>query len=176
MDRSSDSDVTMLASETFHGILQKIQASRLNFSMQLTPFSAIISMRKCFMTDRYGSVMLPEKSQDQEVSESDNFQLERNLNLLEKEHAKTVGELNIAVETIKKLKQDLQHREINIENLQFSLAKSRETTIRLNQALSDTTKKFADEKNLIFREHKSEVKGWRKDLGEANQKYIRKEV
>ena len=42
----------------------------------------------------------------------------------------------------------------------------------MNQALSDTTKKFADKKNLIFREHKSEVKRWRKDLGEANRKHI----
>ena len=175
MDRSSDSDVTMFASETFYGILERIQTSKLNFSMQLTPFSALISMRKSFMTDRSGSVILPEKSQDQTICESDNLQLERNLNILEKEHAKTVGDLNIAVETIKKLEQKLRHRENDIENLQLSLAKSRETTIKLNQALCDNTKKFAEEKNLIFREHKSEVKRWRKDLGEANRKHIKLE-
>ena len=175
MDRNADSDMTMLASETFDGILKRIQTSRLNFSIQLTPFSAVISMRKSFVTDRSGSVFLPttyDHTHDQKANDVVNLQLERNLNDLEKKHVKAVGECTIAHETIKKLQQELQDREDTIKDLQISLAKSRESAFKLNQALSETITKYAEEKRVIFKEHKFEVKQWRKDLGEANRKHI----
>ena len=59
MDQLINSDVTTLASEMFDGILKRIQTSKLNFNIQLTPYSAFISIKKSFMTDKSGSVMLP---------------------------------------------------------------------------------------------------------------------
>ena len=54
-DRSSD----CLASQCFNDILNHIQDSCLNFHMQLTPFGAKISLKKSFIVDKKGVVVLP---------------------------------------------------------------------------------------------------------------------
>ena len=103
----------MLASKKFDGILREIQASHLNFSIQLTPFSALISIRKSFVTDRSGAVILPEnalhdKSHGSMVGDSPQNQLERNYNDLQKNYAKTVGDYTAALETIQTLEHELK--------------------------------------------------------------------
>ena len=49
----------MLADQTFHNILDGIQRSNLNFQLQVSPFSAYISLRKSLVKDLSGSVLLP---------------------------------------------------------------------------------------------------------------------
>ena len=49
----------MLASITFDKILKEIQSSNLNFRCQVSPFSAVISLKKSLVKERNGFVRLP---------------------------------------------------------------------------------------------------------------------
>ena len=52
-------DPKMIATQTFNNILDGIQKSNLNFQLQVSPFSAYISLKKTFVTDKSGSLLLP---------------------------------------------------------------------------------------------------------------------
>ena len=56
MDQFTDSDLTptMAAANTFNNILQQIQSSNLNFQLQISPFSAYISLKKTPAKDKLG--------------------------------------------------------------------------------------------------------------------------
>ena len=58
---SSDlkSNPTMLAAESFNHILKEVQILCLNFHLQISPFSAVISIKKSFIRDKSGEVVLP---------------------------------------------------------------------------------------------------------------------
>ena len=58
----SDVNPTMLANATFDKILEQIQTSNLNFQLTLSPFSAAISLKKSFIKDKYGNILLPSPS------------------------------------------------------------------------------------------------------------------
>ena len=55
----SDTNPTMLASRKFDEILEDIQNSKLNFHLQLSPFSAVISLKKSLIKDRSGVHLKP---------------------------------------------------------------------------------------------------------------------
>merc|ERR1712179_762962 len=61
MDEStiSECNLTMLATQSFNHILDQIQTSCLNFQIQVSPFSAIISLKKSFIKDKCGNLVLP---------------------------------------------------------------------------------------------------------------------
>ena len=63
MKLSTDSDIvpnpTMLASNVFEAIIDKIRYSNLNFQIQMSPFSAIVSLKKSFITNKSGIPLLP---------------------------------------------------------------------------------------------------------------------
>ena len=48
----------MEASATFDCLLMQVQNSKLNFKVDLSPFSAVISLKKTFIKDRFGNVQL----------------------------------------------------------------------------------------------------------------------
>ena len=50
---------TMLADQAFNKILDNVQKSNLNFQLQVSPFSALISLKKSLVKDRSGSLLLP---------------------------------------------------------------------------------------------------------------------
>ena len=56
---SSDLNPTMLAGKMFENILHQIQTSNLNFNLQLSPFSALISLKKTLVKDKTGTPLLP---------------------------------------------------------------------------------------------------------------------
>ena len=56
---NGDSDLTMLAENVFDDILDRIKNSRLNFHLQISPFSAYISLKKSLQKDRSGAVLVP---------------------------------------------------------------------------------------------------------------------
>ena len=55
----SDQNSTMMASNTFDRLLREIQASNLNFHLQVSPFSAQISLKKTLVRDRDGTYRHP---------------------------------------------------------------------------------------------------------------------
>ena len=52
----------MAASRTFHSILEQIQCSNLNFQLQISPFSANISLKKTPIKDKSGALVPPPPS------------------------------------------------------------------------------------------------------------------
>ena len=69
----SDKTLTMMAYQKFNSILQEIQSSHLNFQLQLSPFSALISLKKSFVREKDGSVSFPlhlgDKVSEAEISD-----------------------------------------------------------------------------------------------------------
>ena len=65
MEEFISSDFTnpeMIADQTFSNILDVIQKSNLNFQLQVSPFSAFISLKKSLVKNRSGSILLPPPS------------------------------------------------------------------------------------------------------------------
>ena len=59
-DSELNSTMMTAASSTFDNIVRLIQSSNLNFKLQLSPFTANISLKKTPVKDRYGSPLLPQ--------------------------------------------------------------------------------------------------------------------
>ena len=55
-DQFINSESTMCAAKVFQDILFKIQSSSLNYHLQVSPFSAVISLKRTFATDKTGAV------------------------------------------------------------------------------------------------------------------------
>ena len=70
---SSDTNTAMLAKKVFDGIVEQeqVQSSNLNFQLQLSPFSATIFLKKSFVRDKLGNMLLPSIN----VNRSDNNNL-----------------------------------------------------------------------------------------------------
>ena len=49
----------MDASARFENILAKVQNSNLNFKLEISPFSAVICLKKSFAKDKFGQVLKP---------------------------------------------------------------------------------------------------------------------
>ena len=54
-----DSDLAMAASISFSSIVNEIQQSKLNFKIELSPFSAVITLKKTVIKDGNGVSTLP---------------------------------------------------------------------------------------------------------------------
>ena len=49
----------MIAEKTFSNIIQQVQSSNLNFQLKLSPFSAMISLKKTLVKDKLGNIIKP---------------------------------------------------------------------------------------------------------------------
>ena len=116
----SDETPTMLASRMFDKILHDVQSSNLNFQVQISPFSAQISIKKSLLKERNGSFRLLPIQQSYRESEfstleSENKKLEMMLVTLHNEYAHTVDELSEANSRIKLLEECLDNNDKNEE-------------------------------------------------------------
>ena len=75
----SDCDPTMLAKKAFDQIIEQVQSSNLNFQLNLSPFSATISIKKSFVRDMFGNILLPSTMVIETESESKYETREREL-------------------------------------------------------------------------------------------------
>ena len=73
------------------------------------------------------------------------------------------------------LKDEVNNRDSEIQDLKLAKTKSKEAFEKLNKNLGETRVKFEKEKAAALKEHSAKVKGWRKELGEANRKIIKLE-
>ena len=125
MHQITDSDCknsAMLATEAFRQILDNIQSSNLNFQLQVSPFSAQISLKKSLVKDRAGNILHPptnfqfqsyensRKSHHEDVEniEEENKKLKNELLILHRNHKALVNDFNKACQTI----ETLENREI----------------------------------------------------------------
>ena len=59
MSQTSDTDLEMAVSATFSSILNEIQLSNLNFKIEMTPFAAIVILKKSVLRDKNGYPAIP---------------------------------------------------------------------------------------------------------------------
>ena len=115
---NSDSiNPTMLASEAFDSILDQIKNSCLNFHIQLSPFSAIISLKRSFTKDKSGNLLLPPISRVPVYNEvvDKNLNLEKDVAVLTKRHDEAVDECKEAHGIIESLKKTLNEEKVKLD-------------------------------------------------------------
>jgi hypothetical protein len=123
----------MVASRTFENILEQIQGSDLNFQIQISPFSALISLKKSLIKDKSGVPLLPPSSQDPASSKeiaalaTKNIMLEKKLNSLQREYENAVDDSEAAHRTIKSLEKESIKMEANNDLAEELLEKNFET-------------------------------------------------
>ena len=151
-------DVKMLANATFNEVISQIQDSCLNYTMQITPYSAMISIRKSFLTDRSGSTVMPFKAQESVVT-------------VEKKYLETVDDLKRAREKIQCLERTIVDRDETIAVLNTDLKNERKTTVNLNKELCNTNMKLKNERNATYNDLEADIEIWKKELSDMNIKH-----
>ena len=97
MEQLTDSDLNsaMCPSTIFYNILNQIQASNLNFQLQMSPFSAVVSLKKSFVKNKSGTTLFPQTlpnapSANTEYLVNKNQQLEKDILKLRNEYEQVV--------------------------------------------------------------------------------------
>ena len=162
MDQSHFSDLnpTMIASRTFHSIIQQIQSSNLNFQLQLSPFSANISLKKSPLKDKFG-VTAPLMAINNEVAslksktvklENDTFMKRTQSKEDEEGTSEALQELNIKSEIVKNLQLEIRElkkvnenfrstiedQDLLIKDLEISHIKRKDIADRLHKELGES--------------------------------------
>ena len=191
MNTILESDLTMATSISFSAILDEIQKSNLNFKIELSPFSAVVILKKTPIKDRKGIFAIPSppssflllKAQKEIIKlsqtianlESENYQLKW-------DKASTVDEcnkLNIANDNLKhkldaknaniKVEEDFLRKasETQFENeaLKVQLRKLESITAGFNKKLAEARLENDEEKAASKKSFKKEIKQWKKELG-----------
>ena len=107
--------------------------------MQVTPFSARISLCKIFATDRSGSSILPVKTQDDEKIkriQDENSKLKLSFEKLRSEHVNTLSDLDKAHKYIEELEESVRSQAAVVESLEVSYSKARDSAITLNSMVN----------------------------------------
>ena len=163
MGKEQDSDLqpAMLASEAFHKILNMIQSSNLNFQLQVSPFSAQISLRKTLVKDKTGASILPPSlpsilNEDAKNLVTMNCKLEQDISDLSKNYERVTKACealkNSAIEN-EKLKDIINERngQLNFVENESLLLKT-----KLEEAYDEISKHVAETKEADSK-HRKEI-------------------
>ena len=64
----------MVASDAFENLLKQVQSSNLNFRMEISPFSAVITLKKSLLKDKSGQILFPPISESVQLQQSQDDQ------------------------------------------------------------------------------------------------------
>ena len=160
---NSDCNLTMLATETFDNILEQIRTSCLNFHMQISPFSAVISLKKSLIKDRSGKPCIPTEpsksdSEHVEALVKKNHELERKLRVITDEHTKLKDNCAEASKTIEILKKDLETSDNEMREVKDAQILVKADLDNANKEILDQQKKIEvlNKKDLELEDMKKE--------------------
>ena len=151
----TNSDTTMLASKAFHDILNRIQSSNLNFQLQISPFAALISLKKTLVKDKSGAYLLPPsapilRDDDFENLVAKNRELERNILDLQKNYEKVAKDCAKTYEFLQNteseneiLKKAINDKDIMLENTKIEFLRLQN---KLEKAENEMVNHFAESK------------------------------
>ena len=122
----------MCASRTFETLLQQIQSSHLNFHLQVSPFSAVISLKKTFIRDRSGRLLLPppqnpvtptfiQAREDLAALTAKNKKLEMDKVILEQNYENSVLDCEAAYNIIRSLEEQIKNIKLKSESVDNDL-------------------------------------------------------
>ena len=155
----------MLASQTFDSILQHIQTSNLNFQVQISPFSAVISLKKSLVKDKSGIFLLPPTSQsclpstalsDIANLTSKNIQLEKDLKNSQRNYQDAVEDCEDVHKRLKVLQNQYEAEENKIEvkdATQKELFENRKTLEALKSEIEHLAKENYGYRSEIGSQH-----------------------
>ena len=163
----SDQDPTMVAKQTFQQIIEQIQVSNLNFQLELSPFSARISLRKSLVKDKFGNFLFPQTSHHTPSTTTSNYLIQE----LEHKNSLLIDQNELLQEEIKKLQISSKIYAENIQILEEKIGKTeasalkafenqKSDTVSLKRSLKtsnsevDNLKKEVSEKNKLVKERK----------------------
>ena len=187
---SDSTNLTMLASQNFDAILEQVKNSSLNFQIQVSPFSALISLKKSFVKDKSGNLLLPSNrhgtSENTRESDEKNLKFERDIMVLTNMHKEVVDNLEktlqeakvkqevVATEVnereqklkaeIETLKKTLKNRDGEIGNLKAAVKTSKDVSEKLNKKLNENRTNYEREKDQILKEHVRGLKALKKEV------------
>ena len=136
MDEINDSELTKVTSNAFNNVLQYVQNSCLNFHIQMTPFSADISLKKSLVRNKSGFPMMPN------LPKHDECGLDMELVRMKKKYEDLASKHTLAMDTIKSLEKGVKMRDETISKL-----------LLLNE---ETQPVFTDKKSNNYEEEKIE--------------------
>ena len=144
----------MAASRTFHSILEQIQCSNLNFQLQISPFSANISLKKTPIKDKSGALVpplpscLPRTSADADLAAlaAKNLKLEKDLEILRSDYVDAVSDCESSHQKIKVLEALPNVKTEANETLQKELLEEKDLVQQLTFEIKELK-----EKNNFFR-------------------------
>jgi len=151
---SSDLNPTMLASKTFDHIIEHVQTSNLNFQLQLSPFSATISLKKSFVKDRFGNILLPSSK----VNENE-------LKIRMQEYSDLLGENKQLRTTIIEMQEHNKSKDNTIEILEEKLSKAELSALK---AFADKNDEVASYKTALKNGNK-EINSLKKELSSMHK-------
>ena len=165
MEQTSDSDTNpaMLASIVFNKILNQIQTSNLNFQVQISQFSAFISLRKSFVKDKSGTMLIPTAASSttnlsMEELVAKNLKIQKDLFILQNKYEDAIEDREKASDAFRELDktkereqqklaaENIRLREI-IEDKDKQLEAKTDEAGRLENAEKEATKHFSETKD-----------------------------
>ena len=171
----------MLATEAFDKILDQIKTSGLNFQMQISPYSAAISLKKSLTKDQSGKPRIPPKpmnfsNEETEAIMKKNKELEKKVTILSNKNSELINDCSEAYKRIenfqKDREKDFKAHESEMCKVQHANKVANEAVDKLNKVFNESREKIQKEKSLLIKEHKMEIKVLKKDLDKTNKEMI----
>ena len=156
MIRNTDSDFnpTMAACEAFDKVINCVRTSNLNFSLQLSPFSANFSVKKTIVKDKAGLYITRQTSSDSVNQNLENIELLGKVNDLES----IIKDLKLCLE---KCELDCQNAHNTIKRLENELVIKKEKSRAEEYNLKDNNKHELEKKSLKISNLQEENKSLR---------------
>ena len=148
----------MTASQAFDNLLGKVQASHLNFKIELSPFSAVIHVKKSFIKNRFGQAVVPVVEgplEAQGVHDKKVVELEKENDMLKVKIEEKVKEAENCHGMVYKLEKEIKTKE-NILNCLKKEMKEKE--IYLQNLVVENRDLKADKKSISSELHNIKFK------------------
>ena len=155
--------LAMAINTTFSSILNEIQLSNLNFSIQMTPFAAYITLKKSVQRDLNGDCAVPsppllsllQRAQQETLNlQNENNQLRSNIAVLEEKYENVVSENDDLVAKIKESNKNIKALTDTTNTLQCKIseaerkdAKNRIENVGLESKMKAVKNKYVEELN-----------------------------
>ena len=151
----------MAAETAFNNIVKLVQSSRLNFKLQLSPFSANISLKKTLVKDKSGFPSLPPHVDIPDSAEvADRYLASKNLKLKNElvQKEKKIEELLEMVKNLENENQNLKNlNDIKTREINVADEVKREEVSKLNKQLDEVKHAFKKEKGELLNNFNTEM-------------------
>ena len=161
----------MEATEAFQSILDSVMSSQLNFHLQLSPFSAVISLKKSFLRDKTGRPLFPPPSTTPKLK-ADNDDLQDQNDLLAEEVASLKSQIQELIGVDEASKDTIELLEDKIAKIEAHALKTYEE----KKTEEDVYKNKLKTMNCEIVAHKTDLTKLKKSIKEKDKQIIKLEI